>query len=54
MIAGSVPLCLLFLFLVRVGNSFQAEPYMLMERIFNGVLPVLLFVAVNLPDWCPW
>lgn len=48
LIAGAVPLCFLALFLLKIGNPFEASPNMLMERAFGGVWAVLLFIAANL------
>lgn len=48
LIAGIIPLSFLAIFLLRIGNPYEASPYMLMERAFGGVWPVLLLIAVNL------
>ena len=46
--AGAIPLCFLAIFLLRIGNPYEASSYMLMERAFGGVWAVLVLVAVNL------
>ena len=48
LIAAVIPLGFLAIFLWKVGNPHEAEPYMLMERAFGGLWAVLLFLAVNL------
>lgn len=45
LIAGGIPLCLLAIFLLKIGNPHEADPFMLMERAFGGVWAVLLFIA---------
>ena len=47
LIAAAIPLCLIVIFLLRVGNPYEAGSYMLMERAFGGPWAVLLFIAVN-------
>ena len=47
-IVGAIPLCFLAIFLLRIGNPYEAGSYMLMERGFGGVWAVLFFVAINL------
>lgn len=47
-IVGAIPLSFLVIFLLRIGNPYEASSYMLMERAFGGIWPVLLFIAVNL------
>ena len=47
LIAAAIPLCLIVIFLLRVGNPYEAGSYMLMERAFGGSWAVLLFIAVN-------
>lgn len=46
--AGAIPLSFSVLFFLKIGNPYKAGAYMLMERAFGGVLPVLLFVAAIL------
>lgn len=48
LLAGIIPLGFLAVFLFRVGTPTAADPRMLMERAFDGVWPVLLFIGVNL------
>lgn len=48
LVAGVIPLCFLIIFLFKIGDPDMASPYLLMERAFGGIWPVLLFVAVLL------
>lgn len=48
LITGAIPLGFLAIFLFRTGNPYESDPYMLIERGFGGILPVLLLIAVNL------
>lgn len=48
LIAAAIPLCFLAIFYLRIGNPYEASPYMLMERAFGGIWSVLMFIAVNL------
>lgn len=48
LIIGAIPLCFLAIFLLRIGNPYEAGSYMLMERAFGGIWAILPFVAVNL------
>lgn len=48
LIVGAIPLCFLAIFLLRIGNPYEAGSYMLMERAFGGVWAVLPLIAVNL------
>ena len=48
LIVGAIPLCFLAIFLLRVGNPYEASSYMLMERAFGGVWAVLPLIAVTL------
>lgn len=48
LIIGAIPLCFLAIFLWKIGNPAETSSYMLMERAFDGVWGVLVFVAVNL------
>lgn len=48
LLVGAIPLSFLAIFLLRIGNPYEASSYMLMERAFGGVWVVLLFIAVNL------
>lgn len=48
LIVGIIPLGFLTIFLLKIGNPFEADSYMLMERAFGGIWAVLLFVAVNI------
>lgn len=45
---GCIPLCLLIIFFVRIGNPCETNPYMLMERAFGGMWPVLVLIATML------
>ncbi|MDO4487003.1 MAG: hypothetical protein Q4C46_10505 [Bacillota bacterium] len=47
LIAAAIPICLIMLFLLQIGNPYEASSYMLMERAFGGPWVVLLFIAVN-------
>ena len=42
---GCIPLCLLFIFFVKIGNPQAAGSYMLVERAFGGMWPVIAFIA---------
>ena len=42
---GCIPLCLLLIFFVRIGNPQDASSYMLIERAFGGMWSVLAFIA---------
>ncbi len=42
---GFIPFCLLIIFFVRIGNPQTAGAYMLVERAFGGIWPVLAFIA---------
>ena len=42
---GCIPLCLLIIFFVRIENPQVANSYMLVERAFGGMWPVLAFIA---------
>ena len=46
--AGTIPVCFGAILLLRTGNPFEADAYMLMERAFGGIWSVLLFIAVIL------
>ncbi len=46
LLAGAIPLCFLALFFIRIGSPHETGSYMLMERAFGGILPVLIFIAV--------
>ncbi|MGN1142957.1 MAG: hypothetical protein ACI4SU_00205, partial [Anaerovoracaceae bacterium] len=48
LLAGVIPLCFLLIFLLKIGNPYAASPYLLMERAFEGVWAVLLFLGVML------
>ena len=48
LVTAAIPLSLLIVFLLRVGNPYEADSYMLMEHGFGGIGAVLIFVAVNL------
>lgn len=48
LIAGVIPVGFLAIFFVQIGNSYNANPTMFMERAFGGIVPVLLFILVNL------
>lgn len=48
LVAGAIPLSFLAIFLLRIGNPYEASPYLLMERAFGGVWAVLVFIAANL------
>lgn len=48
LIAAAIPLCFLAMFLLRIGNPYEASPYMLVERAFGGIWAVLVLIAVNL------
>lgn len=48
LIAGSIPLCFLAIFLLRIGDPHEAGSYLLMERAFGGAWAVLPLVAANL------
>ena len=45
---GLLPLGLLAIFFLRIGNPAESSPYMLPERAFGGIWAVLLLIAVNL------
>lgn len=47
LVLGAIPLCFVGIFLLRIGNPYEAESEMLMERAFGGFWAVLLFAAVN-------
>lgn len=47
-ISSVIPLSFLAIFMLRVGNPYEAEPYMIMECAFDGIFPVLIFIAANL------
>lgn len=48
LLIGLLPLGLLVIFFLRIGNPVAASPYMLPERAFGGIWAVLLLIAVNL------
>ncbi|MEE0741913.1 MAG: hypothetical protein U0M21_06500 [Emergencia sp.] len=48
LLVSAIPLGFLAVFLFQIGNPYDAETQMLMERAFTGLLPVLLFIGVNL------
>lgn len=48
LIAGSIPLCFLAIFLLRIGDPHEAGSYLLMERAFGGAWAVLPLVTANL------
>ena len=48
LLVSAIPLGFLAVFLFQIGNPYDAETQMLMERAFAGLLPVLLFIGVNL------
>lgn len=43
--AFAVPIGFMAIFLIKIGNPFEANPFMLIETAFGGVWPVLLFAA---------
>lgn len=44
-VAAAIPISFLVIFLIKVGNPLEANPFMLMEKGFGGVWFVLLFAA---------
>lgn len=46
--ASVIPLSFLAIFFLKIGNPYKAGAYMLMERAFGGVGPVLLFASAIL------
>lgn len=42
---GFIPFCLLIIFFVRIGNPQIASSYMLVERAFGGIWPVVALIA---------
>lgn len=47
LIVGAIPLSFLAIFSLRIGNPYETNSYMLMERAFGGVWAVLILIAVN-------
>lgn len=50
LVLGVIPLSFLVIFLLRIGDPYEAGSEMLMERAFGGVWAVIIFIAVN-PAW---
>ena len=48
LVLGVIPLSFLVIFLLRIGDPYEAGSEMLMERAFGGVWAVIIFIAVNL------
>lgn len=46
LLAGAVPLFFFLIFFIRVGDPSKTSSYMLMERAFDGIWAVLLFITV--------
>lgn len=45
---GMIPLGFLMIFIIRVGNPAKTDPYLLIERAFCGIWPVLLLLGAIL------
>ncbi|MGF6376580.1 hypothetical protein M2140_001657 [Clostridiales Family XIII bacterium PM5-7] len=47
LLLGAIPLSFVIIFLWNIGDPRDASAYMLMERAFGGIWPVLSFILVN-------
>ena len=48
LIMGLIPLSFLAIFLLKIGNPYEASSHMFLERAFEGIWAVLILISVNL------